>query len=68
MSRAIIFYCKDCGGWIFACRKNEQIIKDSKDQIILYLAEGHRIEEVDLDSANINVDPCSCIEKLIEGG
>lgn len=60
MRKAIIFYCKNCGGWLFCCRKTEQIIKDSQGQIIQLLAEGNKMEEIDYDDTKITVDICKC--------
>lgn len=60
MEKVIIFYCKDCGGWLFICRKTEQVIKDSQNQIIKCLAGGHKMEEVELDTFKIKVGCCKC--------
>lgn len=61
MSRkAIVFYCKDCGELFFAAMKESQVIKDSKKEIIQYLAEGHRMEEVDPDVVRVSLGNCKC--------
>ena len=60
MEKAIVFYCKDCGEMFFAAIKNESIIKDSKKEIIQYLAEGHKMEEVDSDLVKIKLGSCKC--------
>ena len=59
MAKIIIIYCKKCGGWRFAAKKSKMVIRDAKDEIIFYLAEGHRIEEID-HTDDINVDHCTC--------
>lgn len=61
--KAIIFYCKDCGGWLFICLKDKQIIKDSGGRIIQYLSEGHKMEEVDMDKYEMIPSNCECKKK-----
>jgi len=64
MSRkAIIFYCKDCGGWLFICRRDKQIIKDFKKEIIQYLSEGHKMEEINIDEDKVKAVNCECKTK-----
>lgn len=60
MEKAIVFYCKDCGVLFFATIKNERNIRDSKKEIIQYLAEGHKMEEVDSDVVKIKLGSCKC--------
>ena len=60
MRKAIIFFCKDCGGWLFICRKEKQIIEDSQKQIIKCLAGSHKMEEIDYDKTELTVDCCKC--------
>ena len=58
MAKAIVFYCKDCGELFFAALKNERNIQDSKKEIIQYLSEGHKIEEVDM--VKLKLGGCQC--------
>lgn len=60
MNKAIVFYCKGCGELFFAALKNERNIKDSKKEIIQYLAEGHKMEEVDSDVVKTKLGSCKC--------
>lgn len=61
MSRkAIVFYCKDCDELFFAAMKESQVIKNSKKEIIQYLSEGHRMEEVDPDVVKVSLGSCKC--------
>lgn len=60
MEKAIVFYCKGCGELFFAAVKNERNIKDSKKEIIQYLAEGHKMEEIDADKVNVALGRCVC--------
>jgi len=60
MEIAIVFYCKGCGELFFAAIKNERNIKNSKKEIIQYLAEGHKMEEIDADKVEIVFGRCKC--------
>ena len=60
MEKAIVFYCKGCGELFFAAIKNKSNIEDSKKEIIQYLAEGHKMEEVDADKVKIIFGSCKC--------
>ena len=60
MNKAIVFYCKGCGEMFFATIKNERNIRDSQKEIIEYLAEGHRMEEVNPDEVGIKFGGCKC--------
>ena len=58
MEKAIVFYCKYCGEMFFATVKNEKNIRDSQKEIIQYLAEGHKMEEIDSDKVGIRFGGC----------
>ena len=63
MSRkAIVFYCKDCGELFFAVMKYPETTKNSKKEIIQYLSEGHKMEEVDPDVVRVSLGECKCME------
>jgi len=65
MEKAIVFYCKGCGEMFFATVKNERNIRDSQKEIIQYLAEGHRMEEVDSDEVRKNFRGCKVRENCV---
>jgi len=62
MSKVIIFRCKNCNEIFFAAIKDKKIIKDSKKEIIQYLSEGHRMEEIDLERTKVTLGNCNCSE------
>jgi len=60
MQKAIMISCKDCGEIFFAAIQNEKNIRDSGEEIIKYLAEGHTIKQFDADLATIKLGKCKC--------
>ena len=44
----------------FATLKNERNVRDSQKEIIQYLAEGHRMEEIDSDIVGEKFGGCKC--------
>lgn len=63
--KAIVFYCKGCGALFFAAMKRESTIKHAKKEIIQYLSEGHRMEEVDPDVVKVKLEECRCHGKQL---
>ena len=61
MEKAIVFYCKDCGELFFATVKSERSIRDVGEDIIDYLAEGHKIKEIDIKDDGIKLGKCTCV-------
>ena len=66
--KAIVFYCKGCGALFFAAMKRGDSIKGAKKEIIEYLAEGHRIEEVNPDVVKVKLEECKCEGKQLKLG
>lgn len=64
--KAIVFYCKGCGSLFFAAMKREKTIKDAKKEIIQYLSEGHRMEEVDSGVVKVKLEECKCQGKQLK--
>lgn len=66
--KAVVFYCKGCDALFFAAMKREKTIKDAHKEIIQYLAEGHRMEEVNPDVVKVKLEECKCEGKQLKLG
>lgn len=55
---AIVFYCKVCGGLMFAAVNGEHI-KDSADDISRCIKEEHRMAEISVEAVRTS-KWCSC--------
>lgn len=57
--KAVVFYCKDCDGLFFAAINEVKVLKDSAEDIVEYIHEGHRLEVIDKELVS-NAIWCKC--------
>lgn len=63
MTKAIVFYCKNCDEMFFAAVNRPEVIEDSRKDINKYLKQGHRMSEVDTEEIRVTLGRCICNEE-----
>ena len=58
-TKAVVFYCKDCEGLFFAAINEVKVLKESAEEIVEYIAEGHRLEVITKESVS-SATWCKC--------
>ena len=58
-TKAVVFYCKDCGGLFFAAVNEIKVLKESAEDIVEYIHEGHRLEVIAKESVS-RATWCKC--------
>ncbi len=58
-TKAVVFYCKDCGGLFFAAVNEIKVLKESAEEIVEYIHEGHRLEVIEKQSVR-SATWCKC--------